>query len=190
MGTADRLQGAANRVNARAWGIALGLALGLGLFVATNVLVLKGGDDVGRHLGRLVHVMPGYTVSFVGSLVGFVYAFVVGYGLGRLIGPRRGPARHAAPGERGLHARLDARTWSLALGLVPATVLAATTAILAVRGGEHPGELLERLHVYFPGYSVSLGGAAVGFLWAAVLGALLGRLVVFLYHGALARAEA
>lgn len=31
------------RLNARAWGIATGLLFGGGLFVATNVLVLKGG---------------------------------------------------------------------------------------------------------------------------------------------------
>jgi hypothetical protein len=74
------------RLNARAWGIAFGLILGATLFLATNILVLKGGPDAGQHL-RLIRVFfPGYTVSFLGSLVGFVYAFVLGYALGRLIG--------------------------------------------------------------------------------------------------------
>jgi hypothetical protein len=74
------------RLNARAWGIALGLLFGLGLFTATNVLVLKGGRQVGPHLALLAVYFPGYSVSFVGSLIGFVYAFVIGYALGRLIG--------------------------------------------------------------------------------------------------------
>lgn len=74
------------RLNARAWGIAMGLLLGGGLFVATNFLVLKGGDPVGPHLALLSNYFPGYRVTFVGSLIGFVYAFVLGYGLGRLIG--------------------------------------------------------------------------------------------------------
>ena len=74
------------RLNARAWGIAMGLLLGLGLFIATNVLVLKGGEVVGPHLGLIGVYLPGYRVSFVGSLIGFVYLFVIGYGLGRLIG--------------------------------------------------------------------------------------------------------
>jgi hypothetical protein len=64
----------------------MGLLLGLGLFIATNVLVLKGGEVVGPHLGLIGVYLPGYRVSFVGSLIGFVYLFVIGYGLGRLIG--------------------------------------------------------------------------------------------------------
>ncbi|MBA2243906.1 MAG: hypothetical protein H0W11_03050 [Gemmatimonadetes bacterium] len=74
------------RLNSKAWGIALGLLLGTGLFVATNFLVLKGGDPVGPHLSLLGIYFPGYRVTFLGSLIGFVYAFVIGYGLGRLIG--------------------------------------------------------------------------------------------------------
>lgn len=76
----------AQRLNARAWGIALGLFFGLGLLIATNLLVLKGGPNVGHHLRLLRAYFPGYSVSFVGSLIGFVYAFVLGYGLGRVIG--------------------------------------------------------------------------------------------------------
>lgn len=74
------------RLNARAWGIALGLLFGLGLFAATIVLVLKGGPAVGRHLGLLSAFFPGYRVTLAGSFIGFVYAFVIGYGVGWTIG--------------------------------------------------------------------------------------------------------
>ncbi len=74
------------RLNARAWGIATGVLFGGGLFVATNVLVLKGGNPVGPHLGLLSIYFPGYRVTFLGSFVGFVYAFVLGYAVGRVIG--------------------------------------------------------------------------------------------------------
>lgn len=80
------LNAAILRLNARAWGVSMGLLAGLGLFVATNVLVIKGGDHVGAHLSLLAVYFPGYRVTFLGSLIGFVYAFVIGYGLGRLIG--------------------------------------------------------------------------------------------------------
>ena len=73
------------RLNARAWGMSVGLVLGFGLLLATNILVLRGGANVGQHLGLLSTYFPGYRVSFIGSLIGFVYAFVLGYGLGRLI---------------------------------------------------------------------------------------------------------
>ena len=74
------------RLSGRAWGIALGLLLGGGLFLATIVLVIKGGPDVGQHLSLLSVFFPGYRVTVLGSLIGFVYAFVLGYALGRLVG--------------------------------------------------------------------------------------------------------
>jgi hypothetical protein len=73
------------RIHEQGWGIAIGLIAGLGLFVATNMLVLKGGEVIGPHLGLLRFYFPGYSVSFAGSLVGFVYAFVFGYGVGRVV---------------------------------------------------------------------------------------------------------
>jgi len=74
------------KLNARAWGIAFGLLGGLGLFLATLILVLKGGENVGEHLGLLAVFFPGYRVSTGGAFIGFVYGFVVGYGVGRVIG--------------------------------------------------------------------------------------------------------
>lgn len=73
------------RIHEQGWGIAFGLVFGLGLFIATNVLIIRGGINVGAHLGLLRVYLPGYSVSFVGSLIGFVYGFVIGYGIGRVI---------------------------------------------------------------------------------------------------------
>ena len=80
------LNAAILRLNGRAWGIAFGLLLGGGLFLATNILVLRGGPNVGEHLAMLHIFFPGYQVTFLGSIIGFIYGFVVGYALGRLIG--------------------------------------------------------------------------------------------------------
>lgn len=82
----EELQDTLLRLNARAWGVGFGLTMGLVIFVATNVLVLRGGEVVGPHLSLLGVFLPGYSVTFVGSLVGFVYLFVIGYGFGRLVG--------------------------------------------------------------------------------------------------------
>jgi len=72
------------RVNALSFGIVAGLVAGLGLFVATNWLVLKGGGshEVGPHLSLLAQYFLGYSVTFVGSLVGFVWAFACGLVVG------------------------------------------------------------------------------------------------------------
>jgi len=86
--TVDRneLESTLLEINTKAWGIAFGLLLGGGLFVATTLLILRGGETVGPHLGLLGVYLPGYSVSFVGSLIGFVYMFVIGYGMGRILG--------------------------------------------------------------------------------------------------------
>lgn len=74
------------RLNAQAWGVSFGLLLGVGLFVATIILVAKGGPNVGQHLGLLREYLPGYRVTVAGAFLGFIYAFVIGYALGRVIG--------------------------------------------------------------------------------------------------------
>ncbi len=74
------------RLNARAWGIAVGLMLGAGLFLATVVLLIKGGVTVGAHLNLLGQLLPGYRVSVAGAFIGFGYMFVIGYAIGRIIG--------------------------------------------------------------------------------------------------------
>ena len=80
------LRRAVQRLNQRAWGIAVGMLGSIGIFVATNVLVIKGGPNVGQHLGLLSQYFPGYSVTFVGSVIGAIYVFVLGYVLGRMIG--------------------------------------------------------------------------------------------------------
>ena len=74
------------RLNARAWGIALGLLFGLAIFLATALLLLKGGSTVGPHLALIGEYLPGYRVTWPGAFIGFVYLFVIGYVVGRIIG--------------------------------------------------------------------------------------------------------
>ncbi len=70
------------RLNAKIHGLVTGIVLGLGLFLATNWLVLKGGKSVGRHLSLLGQFFIGYRVSFLGSFIGFFYGFLCGYIIG------------------------------------------------------------------------------------------------------------
>ena len=55
------------------------------MFVATIVLVLKGGNRVGPHLGLLSTYLPGYRVTWPGAFIGAAYMFFLGYGAGRTI---------------------------------------------------------------------------------------------------------
>jgi amino acid permease len=74
------------KLQGKAWGVAFGLLLGLGLFAATIILVVMGGEHPGQHLRLLGEFLPGYRVTTGGAFLGFVYMFVIGYALGRLIG--------------------------------------------------------------------------------------------------------
>lgn len=73
-------------LNAQAWGISFGLVCALGIFLATMILVIKGGDHIGGHLELLAVYLPGYRVTFFGAFIGFIYLFVIGYALGRVVG--------------------------------------------------------------------------------------------------------
>jgi hypothetical protein len=74
------------RLNGHILGFVLGFVGALIIFVATNWLVLKGGDVVGPHLSLLGQFFIGYSVTFTGSLIGAAYGFITGYLSGLLIG--------------------------------------------------------------------------------------------------------
>ena len=82
----EKIPSQAFRLNNKVIGLSLGLIFGLSLFLATNWLVIKGGDRVGPHLSLLSQYLIGYRVSFFGSLVGFIYGFALGTLIGGLIG--------------------------------------------------------------------------------------------------------
>jgi hypothetical protein len=67
------------RLDRTAFGLSLGTVAGIVLFVATLVLVLKGGPSVGPNLQLLGHFFPGYRVSLGGSFVGLLYGFLIGF---------------------------------------------------------------------------------------------------------------
>ena len=73
------------RVNRIVLGLTLGILFGFGLFLATNILVLKGGPHVGANLQLLNQFFPGYKVTFGGSFLGLIYGFAVGYVSGWII---------------------------------------------------------------------------------------------------------
>ena len=73
------------RLNATVQGLVFGTLLGGAIFLATNWLILKGGEPVGPHLALLGQFFIGYRVTFLGSLIGFGYGFVTGFLAGYLV---------------------------------------------------------------------------------------------------------
>lgn len=70
------------RLNGVVMGVVLGLMAAVFIFMATNFLVIRGGDRVGPHLALLGQFFYGYSVSFVGSLVGAFYGLILGLFVG------------------------------------------------------------------------------------------------------------
>jgi len=84
-------------------------------------------------------------------------------------------------------ARLRAGVMAVVFGMFGGGSLFLATVWLLLRGGENVGKHLSLLHHYFPGYSVTWGGAIVGLLYGAAVGAVLGWAVSWVYNLVAAR---
>lgn len=78
--------------------------------------------------------------------------------------------------------RIHEQGWGIAIGLIFGGGLFIATITLVLRGGDPVGPHLELLSLYFPGYSVTYLGAAVGFVYAFVLGYGVGRVIATVYN--------
>jgi len=72
------------KLDPTALGLAAGLVGGLALFLATAVLLVRGGDIVGPNLSLLGHYFLGYEVSWLGAFFGWIEATIGGFILGYL----------------------------------------------------------------------------------------------------------
>jgi hypothetical protein len=78
------IEAAFARLDPLAMGLSVGLVAALGLFLATAVLLVKGGDVVGPRLSLLGYYFPGYRVSWPGAFLGMAQAAIGGFLLGFL----------------------------------------------------------------------------------------------------------
>ncbi|HET6566585.1 MAG TPA: hypothetical protein VFG50_01390 [Rhodothermales bacterium] len=83
--TEKLLTQAVAKLDKTALGLAVGTLVGLLVFLATQILLLKGGDVIGPNLALLGQFFAGYTVSVAGSFIGLGYGFAAGFMLGWLM---------------------------------------------------------------------------------------------------------
>lgn len=74
------------RLHAGILALVIGGLFGTGLFLMTIWLLLKGGENVGQHLGLLSQYLIGYSVSLSGAVIGFFYGILIGGVIGWTIG--------------------------------------------------------------------------------------------------------
>ena len=77
--------------------------------------------------------------------------------------------------------RLNARVMGLSLAVLSSLGLFAATLVLVARGGDSVGTMLGQLAYFFPGYTVTVGGAFVGAFWAGVVGYVVGSVFARIY---------
>jgi hypothetical protein len=76
------IEAAFARLDPVALGAALGAVTGLAVFLATAILLLKGGPFIGRNLSLLTYYLYGFRVSWAGALIGLVEGTTFGFALG------------------------------------------------------------------------------------------------------------
>jgi protoporphyrinogen oxidase len=85
----DLLQDAFARYDPVALGTAFGSVAGVGLFLASAVLLLRGGEVVGPNLALLANYLPGFGLTWPRAALGAIEAagvgFALGYGLAHLL---------------------------------------------------------------------------------------------------------
>ena len=79
-------------------------------------------------------------------------------------------------------ARLKAGILAMVFGLVAGVGLFAMTSILLIEHGPNTGATLQLLGHYFLGYKVTWPGAFIGFIWAFLVGGLIGWLIGIIYN--------
>ncbi|MDH3314536.1 MAG: hypothetical protein OER43_02040 [Gammaproteobacteria bacterium] len=82
-----------------------------------------------------------------------------------------------------LHATVkwNTRMFAGICGLIGALTLLCMTYLSLFRGMPDPGHYLSLLGLFLPGYTVSAGGAWVGFLWGGLIGAVSGAMIYRIY---------
>jgi len=78
----ELVEAAIVRLRARVMAVVFGMLGGVGLWLASVWLVVRGGPNVGQHLGLLSNYFPGYEVSWLGSFIGFGYGALCGAAIG------------------------------------------------------------------------------------------------------------
>lgn len=179
------------RLNAHVLGAALALLAAAGLFAATAILVLEGGESPGPLLARLRLFFPGYEVSLSGALIGALWAGAAGYLAGLALGLAYGPwllrqavrAMDSPPddGELGHDvALLQALPFAVATGALAAAGLFAATNWLWLRYG-FPSPKLALLSNYLPGYTTDFWGSLIGAAWMFVYGFVAAGSIAWIY---------
>lgn len=181
------------RFNLIAVAVSLGVVGGALLWLATAMLLWRGGSNVGVHLALLGVFFPGYTVSWGGAWIGLFWGFIAGAVSGLVVygayarGLRNGASdllieRPRSEGLRPPVMLLSGTSLGLGLGGLGALQLMASTNWLVLRGTAGESKNAALLGQYLPGYTVSFTGSLIGALQVFVLAFVASMVVATIYN--------
>ncbi len=167
------LLGSLVRLNMAIMGAIAGLFGGAALWLATVVLLLRGGEQVGKHLSLLSVFLPGYEVTWTGAWIGLFWGALAGAISGALLYWSYARSLREKLAQRVVDASqpavfeapvflISGVALGSALGLLGALQLFLTTNWLVLRGTAHLSTNAALLANYLPGYTVSFTGSLIG----------------------------
>ncbi len=181
------------RLNTWVFGVILGVMSGLVLLALGLVAGIASGQYLGLAVALLGIFLPGYSPGLEGGLAGLFWGFLAGGLLGA--GVYRITTRGALTridelvalerGERDFPEavlRLHGPSLGLAIGLMGALGLVATTNWLVIRGTAPESVHARLLSEILPGYSVDLPGSLIGGAELFVVVFLICQVLAFVYN--------
>jgi hypothetical protein len=181
------------RFNLIAVAVSLGLMCGVLLWLATAILLWRGGFNVGMHLGLLAVFLPGYSVSWPGAWIGLLWGFAAGALSGLVLYgtyARRLNAGAAGqlverPSDEGLRPPvmlLSGPALGVGLGALGALQLIGSTNWLVLRGTAANSTNAALLGQYLPGYTVSFTGSLIGAVQVFLLAVVASMVLAWIYN--------
>jgi protoporphyrinogen oxidase len=161
------------RINTTVVAVMGAFFVGTTLWLATAILLLRGGENVGKHLSLLSMFLPGYEMTWAGAWIGCLWGLLIGAVSGAILywSYSRALRRHvedqlvgyspAAPYQLPVFL-ISGRALGIALGFLGALQLFLSTNWLVVSGTASHSPTAALLSNYLPGYSVSLIGSVIG----------------------------
>jgi protoporphyrinogen oxidase len=151
------------------------LFVGSGLWLATAILLLRGGETIGPNLSLLSIFLPGYEISWTGAWIGALWGALVGGVSGAVLywSYSRTLRHHLNTQLIGEEPSslfqlpvflISGPALGMAVGLLGAAQLLVSTGWLVLRGTAADDTKAALLASYLPGYSISWSGSVIGSL--------------------------
>jgi hypothetical protein len=180
-------------LNSRIAAIITGFVSGATIWLATAILLWKGGNNVGENLAVIGTFLTGYRMTWGGAWMGFLWGALLGGVAGWIMYSSyaitlRTRVERLLASESGIHAMrvptfvLDGNALGIGLGALAGTLIFAMTGWLVLRGTAEVSMHAALVGSVLPGYTVSIMGGLIGALEVFFAAYIWSQLFALLYN--------